>query len=138
MPWYKPILLWIATVLIGSPVFALIIDLGEPEGVLAVAAVAAVCGAPALVLFILGNALGPRLVGGPLVSRTKGMLAYLVIAAFDVLIMCGVGTYMGEGASMVLLAAAIYGPLGAIIWWLAWPKHARAEHRDLSSLLDQL
>lgn len=137
MAWYTPILLWLATVLLGSPLFAFLIDLGEPEGVLAVMAVAGVCGAPALVLFLIWNALGRRLLKVDYVTRSQGMLAYAIIAALDILAVSGVSIFMGDTEQLVLFASLVYGPIGALLWWLAWPKTARANSPDLSSLLDQ-
>ena len=137
MAWYTPILLWLATVLLGSPLFAFLIDLGEPEGVLAVMAVAGVCGAPALVLFLIWNALGRRLLKVDYVTRSQGMLAYAIIAALDILAVSGVSIFMGDTEQLVLFASLVYGPIGALLWWFAWPKTARANSPDLSSLLDQ-
>ena len=137
MAWYTPILLWLATVLLGSPLFAFLIDLGEPEGVLAVMAVAGVCGAPALVLFLIWNALGRRLLKVDYVTRSQGMLAYAIIAALDILAVSGVSIFMGDTEQLVLFASLVYGPIGALLWWFAWPKTAHANSPDLSSLLDQ-
>ena len=137
MAWYTPILLWLATVLLGSPLFAFLIDLGEPEGVLAVMSVAGVCGAPALVLFLIWNAVGRRLLKVDYVTRSQGMLAYAIIAALDILVVSGVSILMGDTEQLVLFASLVYGPIGALLWWFAWPKTARANSPDLSSLLDQ-
>lgn len=137
MPWYTPILLWLATVLLGSPLFAFLIDLGEPEGVLAVMAVAGICGAPALVMFLIWNAIGHRMLKVDYVKRSQGLVAYAIIAVLDILVMTGVSLYMGDTEQLVLMAALIYGPIGALLWWLAWPKTARPNAPDLSSLLDQ-
>lgn len=137
MAWYTPILLWLATVLLGSPLFAFLIDLGEPEGVLAVMAVAGVCGAPALVLFLIWNVVGRRLLKVDYVTRSQGMFAYAIIAALDILVVSGVSIFMGDTEQLVLFASLVYGPIGALLWWFAWPKTARANSPDLSSLLDQ-
>ena len=137
MAWYIPILLWLATVLLGSPLFAFLIDLGEPEGVLAVMAVAGVCGAPALVLFLIWNVVGRRLLKVEYVTRSQGMFAYAIIAALDILVVSGVSIFMGDTEQLVLFASLVYGPIGALLWWFAWPKTARANSPDLSSLLDQ-
>ena len=137
MAWYTPILLWLATVLLGSPLFAFLIDLGEPEGVLAVMAVAGVCGAPALVLFLIWNVVGRRLLKVVYVTRSQGMFAYAIIAALDILVVSGVSIFMGDTEQLVLFASLVYGPIGALLWWFAWPKTARANSPDLSSLLDQ-
>ena len=137
MAWYTPILLWLATVLLGSPLFAFLIDLGEPEGVLAVMAVAGVCGAPALVLFLIWNVVGRRLLKVEYVTRSQGMFAYAIIAALDILVVSGVSIFMGDTEQLVLFASLVYGPIGALLWWFAWPKTARANSPDLSSLLDQ-
>lgn len=137
MAWYTPILLWLATVLLGSPLFAFLIDLGEPEGVLAVMAVAGVCGAPALVLFLIWNAVGRRLLKVDYVTRSQGMFAYAIIAALDILAVSGLSILMGDTEQLVLFASLVYGPIGALLWWFAWPKTARANPPDLSSLLDQ-
>ena len=137
MAWYTPFLLWLATVLLGSPLFAFLIDLGEPEGVLAVMAVAGVCGAPALVLFLIWNVVGRRLLKVDYVTRSQGMFAYAIIAALDILVVSGVSIFMGDTEQLVLFASLVYGPIGALLWWFAWPKTARANSPDLSSLLDQ-
>ena len=137
MAWYTPILLWLATVLLGSPLFAFLIDLGEPEGVLAVMAVAGVCGAPALVLFLIWNAVGRRLLKVDCVTRSQGMFAYAIIAALDILVVSGVSILMGDTEQLVLFASLVYGPIGALLWWFAWPKTARTNPPHLSSLLDQ-
>lgn len=139
MAWYTPILLWLATLLLGSPLFAFLIDLGGINwvNVSAVMAVAGVCGAPALVLFLIWNVVGRRLLKVDYVTRSQGMFAYAIIAALDILVVSGVSIFMGDTEQLVLFASLVYGPIGALLWWFAWPKTARANSPDLSSLLDQ-
>ena len=65
------------------------------------------------------------------------MFAYAIIAALDILVVSGVSIFMGYTEQLVPFASLVYGPIGALLWWLAWPKTARANSPDLSSLLDQ-
>ena len=55
----------------------------------------------------------------------------------DILAVSGLSILMGDTEQLVLFASLVYGPIGALLWWFAWPKTARTNPPDLSSLLDQ-